>query len=136
MGKAKNGIPVKRESYFRVVSEEPEPNFTAKLMALPTSRLRARSNGSFREAALQAAHYAKKHNQLTWLYKGNSYGVAVWRSTFKQSDPLSLSNMGSKIYSIAPDFEVRVYTVERTGSSECLESVNEEKTERGCDDKS
>jgi hypothetical protein len=91
------------------------PQFT---QALGKLKLKARSQGDFEGALLQAGYYAKKQNKLMFVYQGNSFMHSVWRVALKPSDYLNpINNTGSKVYSVSPDLTVMAYEVSRAVES-------------------
>lgn len=80
---------------------------------LRSSKLYAKSNGSLEEALLSAGYYAKKNEEPIYMYAGNSYGFAIWRTSRKKSDALDpINNTGNKIIVVLPDLTVTVHPVE------------------------
>lgn len=77
-------------------------------------KLRAGMVGDLNGAIISAGYYAKKNDMTYYVYRGNSYGVAVWRVTYKESDVLNpIGNTGSHIAIVEPDLTVKVAEIER-----------------------
>lgn len=81
---------------------------------LKKTKLFARSNGSFHESVLSAAFYAKKWKSTFFGFKGNSYGVQVWRVSEKPGDYLNrINNTGPRVFSVTPDLVFSWHELER-----------------------
>ena len=75
-------------------------------------KLFARTNGSFNDSMISGCFYAKKMNKKMFVYSGNSYGHAIWRVTYKESDALGpVNNTGLGLYTIAPDLTITYHTI-------------------------
>lgn len=68
----------------------------------------------FNAAVISAAGSAKKLGQTVYVYQGNSFMHAVWRTAVKLSDVLSpINNNGDKVCSVTPDLELSFHDVKR-----------------------
>jgi hypothetical protein len=84
---------------------------------LKTIKLFARNDGTLNSAVISAAYYAKKNNKPLYIYSGNSFGHAVWRATYKESDANSpINNTGIIVYTISPDLTLMKYEIERNAT--------------------
>ncbi len=77
---------------------------------LQRAKLKAKSNGDIQSAILQAGFYAKKQGRPMFVYKGNSFGNAVWRVSASASEYLNrINNTGTIMYEVTPDLAVKKY---------------------------
>jgi len=89
----------------------PEAQASAGLKKM---KLKARSQGDLQSATLAAAYVAQRVGKTYFLYQGNSFGHAVWRSDFNPSNYLDpINNTGGYVYSITPELDVTRYDIIR-----------------------
>lgn len=91
-----------------------EPEFDEERTAiLRRIKLHARPKDlSLNEAVISAAYAARKNRTVYYVYGGNSYGRAVYRSTYNLDDALDrINNTGSSMLAILPDLSIYHYEV-------------------------
>jgi len=77
-------------------------------------KLTAKSQGDLQSATIAAAYAAKKNGKTYFVYSGNSFGHAVWRSAFNASDYLDpINNTGTYLYAITPELDVTRHEIVR-----------------------
>jgi len=75
--------------------------------SLSKVKLQARNRGDLQSAGISAGYYAKKLGKTMYGYAGDSFGYAVWRVSYKESEYLNhINNSGKRLFSVSPDLIV------------------------------
>jgi len=114
-------LEIKMQPNGKLVLRDPMFDAT-NTTALSRSRLRAMRGPDFESAIVSAGNFAKKQNTTCYVYRGNSFGHTVFRSTKKKSDALSpINNTGQFVWEVTPDLQVIRYSAERDDMGDELE---------------
>jgi hypothetical protein len=91
------------ESLLKIKSSKEIKEYSDKLQTLDIKSVK-KVDGTFNNAIQNALKLSLKHKTSFYIYNGNSYGVSVFRITYKKSDAFNpINNMGNFVIEIKPN---------------------------------